>query len=266
MSGLTLSRSGNPQGQPLVLVHGWGFTASAWDSWLPQLQNDYAVTRVSLPGFGGDSARLDDLNLAADALAAQLSAAGQPPAIWVGWSLGGLLAAAVAARHPALVQGLLTLGTNPCFVASGDWPGMSAEDFDSFYQGVGSAATKTLGRFLLLQGQGDGAAKQVVRELKPALASAVSTEALLVGLDRLAEDQRGQFAQLTQPRRFLFGAGDGLVPAEVASQPLLAPYARVLADCGHGLFISAVEVVTTELNALLQQVRAAALTELDDAG
>ncbi|HEY5718502.1 MAG TPA: alpha/beta fold hydrolase [Motiliproteus sp.] len=266
MSGLTLSCSGNPQGQPLVLVHGWGFTASAWDSWLPQLENDYAVTRVSLPGFGTDTALLEDLNAAADALATQLAAAGQSPAIWVGWSLGGQLAAAVAARHPALVQGLLTLGTNPCFVANGDWPGMSMTDFDSFYQGVRSTAAKTLGRFLMLQGQGDSAAKQVVRELKPALATAVSTEALLAGLDRLAEDQRDFFAQLTQPRRFLFGAGDGLVPAAVAVQPMLAPYARVLADCGHGLFLSAAEVVTTELCALQQQVRTAVLMELCDAG
>ncbi|WP_210396856.1 alpha/beta fold hydrolase [Motiliproteus sediminis] len=238
---------------PLVLLHGWGFNAGVWDGLTPQLEADYCLYHVALPGFGGsnDETRIDTMASLADRLADAV----ESPAIWLGWSLGGTVAAAVAARHPGKVRGLLTLSTNPCFVHKGDWPGMAPAIFDAFYSGVGSDAAKTLGRFLLLQGQGDDAAKAVVRELKPVLATDATPAALLAGLDRLAEDHRGYFAELAMPRRYLFGEGDALVPAEVAASPLLAERAQLIAAAGHALPVSARDQVLDALDGLQRELQ-----------
>jgi len=255
---LRVTRQGDGALPPLVLIHGWGFTASAWDGLLPQLESEFCLYRVILPGFDSDQSAAADhaalVNL--DALADQLVTAIPQPALWLGWSLGGTLAAAVAARHPDNVTGLLTLASNPCFVAQVDWPGMAPATFDAFYRGIGDDAPKTLGRFLLLQGQGDSAARAVVRGLKPALATTAAARGLLAGLDWLGEDHRGCFVGLSMPRRYLFGDGDALVPAAVATMPLLAVHARVITGAGHALLISGRTEVLAELRQLSQQVTA----------
>ena len=265
---LRVTRQGDGALPPLVLIHGWGFTAAAWDGWRPELATAYCLYDVALPGFAAeqpaaaDQAALDDL----DALADQLAAAIPLPALWLGWSLGGTLAAAVAARHPAKVAGLLTLACNPCFVARPDWPGLAPAAFDAFYRGIDSDAPQTLGRFLLLQGQGDGAAKAVVRGLKPALATEAAPSALLAGLDRLAQDQRDYFAALSIPRRYLFGDGDALVPVTIAATPLLADHAQVIAGAGHALLISARAAVLAALRQLQADAQAMARAEVPAGG
>jgi pimeloyl-[acyl-carrier protein] methyl ester esterase len=45
-------------------------------------------------------------------------------AIWLGWSLGGLVASQIALPHPERVQALVT-ASSPCFSAQEEWPGSS---------------------------------------------------------------------------------------------------------------------------------------------
>ena len=40
-------------GPDLVLLHGWGLGAGAWDCVLPALAERFRVHRVSLPGYDG---------------------------------------------------------------------------------------------------------------------------------------------------------------------------------------------------------------------
>lgn len=44
-------------------------------------------------------------------------------AIWLGWSLGGLVASQIALTHPERVQALVTVASSPCFSARDEWPG-----------------------------------------------------------------------------------------------------------------------------------------------
>src|SRR5690606_40237197 len=55
-----------------------------------------------------------------------------PRAIWLGWSLGGLVALHAALDRPAQVRGLAMLCATPRFVAAPDWPhAMPAETLRS---------------------------------------------------------------------------------------------------------------------------------------
>jgi pimeloyl-ACP methyl ester carboxylesterase len=101
-----------PPPLPLVLLHGIG---SASASWLWQLQHfgrERLVLAWDAPGYGVSTALSMAEPLAgdyADALEQLLDALGIGPCILVGHSLGALMAAAFAARHPHQVQRLVLL-------------------------------------------------------------------------------------------------------------------------------------------------------------
>ena len=102
------------QNAPVVLLHGG---SGSWTHWLrmlgPLTQAGHAVWALDLPGFGA-SAPLPDQQDADDmppllAAALQQWLGGQPVQI-MGFSLGGLTAALLAAAYPSLVRQLVLVG------------------------------------------------------------------------------------------------------------------------------------------------------------
>ena len=96
------------QGQPLVLIHGFGASIGHWRKNIPVLaEAGYRVFAIDLLGFGkSDKPALDyALNVWADLLAAFWSEHIQTPAVFVGNSIGGLLALMIMASHPEIVSG-----------------------------------------------------------------------------------------------------------------------------------------------------------------
>lgn len=289
---LSIEQRGNPDGQPLVLLHGWGLSSDVWHSWLPALADDYRLLLVDLPGLGRsgfDESQSYSLDAVADQVLQQLHRQEQPlldrPAVWIGWSLGGLVAARIARQifeqDPAAIAGLITIATSPCFVQSADWPdAMAASTFGSFQQSLAANRLKTLNRFVMLQGQGDPAGRQLVKMLKPiAAACAASTERtpsiekrestarieredesrdmpdyLAASLALLAGDYRPLFGSLNLPRLFLFAENDALVPVAVSQQPLLADHSQVVAAAGHVPFITAEPELTAMVKHWLQEL------------
>lgn len=94
-------------GRPLVLIHGFGASLGHWRKNIPALaDNGYQVFALDLLGFGGsDKPQLDYTpelweTLLADFWAAHI----HQPAVFVGNSIGGLLALMVLAHHPAIAS------------------------------------------------------------------------------------------------------------------------------------------------------------------
>ncbi|HEY0179955.1 MAG TPA: alpha/beta fold hydrolase, partial [Dokdonella sp.] len=75
-------------GPDLVLIHGWAMHGGVFAPLVERLAPRFRVHAVDLPGHGRGrgEARLD----LADA--ARRIAGATPRALWVGWSLGGLVA------------------------------------------------------------------------------------------------------------------------------------------------------------------------------
>ncbi|RIJ11056.1 alpha/beta fold hydrolase [Pseudomonas sp. 91RF] len=143
-----------------------------------------------------------------------------PQDVWLGgWSLGGMLASELAARRGEHCCGLLTLASNPSFVAHEQWPSaMPAETFDAFLAGCSADPRQTLKRFSLLCAQGAQDSRGLSRLL---LGGAPNTSpvALMAGLELLAQiDTRNALQVFRGPQLHLFAGLDGLVPAEAAGE------------------------------------------------
>ena len=112
----------------LVLLHGWGLNAEVWRCIDEELSSHFTLHLVDLPGFGR-SRGFGALSLA-DMAEAVLQQA-PDKAIWLGWSLGGLVASQIALTHPERVQALVTVASSPCFSARDEWPGIKPAVFVS---------------------------------------------------------------------------------------------------------------------------------------
>lgn len=214
--------------ETLILLPGWGLDGALLQPLANALGGDMQVQVPALPRLSSAAAAdwLDELDT-------------RLPHDWwlAGWSLGGMLAAALAARRGKRCRGLITLACNACFVASDTWStAMPAQTYAAFYEGCQENAGATLKRFAMLCAQGGADARGLSRQLQSHLSTS-DESALLAGLRLLASlDNRAALAAYNGPQLHLLAEQDALVPA-AAGDALLAllPAGEVdvLEECGH---------------------------------
>jgi len=253
-----------PADPALVLLHGWGMHPGVWAALSAALAPGGAHYAIALPGHGGRRFA-PSTGDALEAWAADCLAQAPPRAVWLGWSLGGLVALAAARLAPARVAALVLITATPRFVQAADWPrAMAAGTLRGFYGALQADPAGTLERFLALQVRGSEAARTTLRQLRQGLAMAPAPDpaALAAGLALLAErDLRPVLPGLGVPSLWLFGARDVLVPAGVAADlAVLAPTASChsIAGAGHAPLLSHPAVVAARIAAFLGQGGAAA--------
>ena len=225
----------------LVLLHGWGLNAQVWDYITPELSAHFTLHLVDLPGFG----RSRDFGaMPLTEMAERVLAQAPESAIWLGWSLGGLVASQIALSHPERVQALVTVASSPCFGAQEEWAGIKPEILAGFQQQLSEDFQRTVERFLALQTLGTESARQDARALKGAVLSLPmpTVDALNGGLEILKTvDLRQALITLDKPFLRLYGRLDGLVPRKIV--PLLDALwpqseSYIFAKAAHAPFIS----------------------------
>jgi pimeloyl-[acyl-carrier protein] methyl ester esterase len=233
-------------GRPVVWLHGWGMSSAIWRA-VPEFAY-FDSHALSLPGHGFEAW---DEALGSDITrwALWLLERAPPQAIWVGWSLGGLLALEVARLAPERVAGLCLLASSPCFTVREDWPcAMSAETFAQFEAGLAQDHALTLRRFLALQTVGADDAQRVRGLLNAAALDAASADvrALKAGLEMLRQaDLRKVLAELRVPLAVMLGGSDRIVPPCIAELYRdVQPGVKVLTHtrAGHAPFLYAGEM------------------------
>lgn len=104
-------------GPPLVLLHGFTGSSSAWGGLARRLAERRRVIAFDLPGHGASPAPRDPaqagLPQVADALVRALASLEVRDADWVGYSLGARTALHVAVAHPGVVRSLVLEGGSP---------------------------------------------------------------------------------------------------------------------------------------------------------
>jgi pimeloyl-[acyl-carrier protein] methyl ester esterase len=244
----------------LVLLHGWGMNTAVWDGLPADLAEGLTQHRIELPGHG-ESPFPPQLGPGPDSLWRWADAcldAAPERAVWLGWSLGGLVAMAAALRAPKRVRGLILMTATPRFVRATDWtPAVPESTLDEFHTGLLADPTGTLARFLALQVRGSEHAREVLRTLRHELARrpAPVPAALALGLELLRdEDLRGPLPDIRCPCLWVFGSHDTLVPPAVGERVeclMSQAQVQVIAGAAHAPFISHPRETTTAIRSFL---------------
>jgi pimeloyl-ACP methyl ester carboxylesterase len=194
-------------GSPVVLVHGLSGSWRWWASVFDHLAEEHRVYVLDLPRLGR---HLGPAELATW-LGLWLRAAGLERVDLVGHSLGGLVAAELAANEPARVRRLALVA--PAGIPCG--------------RGVGSRAVWLLGTLYDVRGR----LPTIVSDALRAGPLGLALGAAFVS----GRDLRGELASVRARSLLVWGRDDRLVPLHVAGEWQRAlPGARlVLLPCGH---------------------------------
>jgi pimeloyl-[acyl-carrier protein] methyl ester esterase len=205
------------QGEPLVLLHGWGMNGGIFHPLAHALAENFKVYCVNLPGHGGrDFVEPQSAENPLDAIVADLAAQFSEPISLCGWSLGGQIALHWAATFPQQINKLILIASTPCFTARDDWPyGMAPETLQQFAEELENNPAATLRRFLSLQVRGTDNERELLQRLRANLAIQKEPDlaALRTGLAILREaDLRLTLAKIQQATLIIAGERDKLTP------------------------------------------------------
>lgn len=229
-------------GEPLVLIHGWGLNAKVWSTIVPALQEQYQLWLVDLPGFG----RSQPIEKAAtlDEMVERVASEIPDHSIVLGWSMGGLVATKLALDYPQKVTSLISLCSSPKFEAEASWPGIDAKVLSQFQTMLQKDFVKTVDRFLAIQAMGTPSAKRDIQLIREQVSSSPmpQLDALAGGLQILDEiDLRDQLSALKLPMLRMYGKLDSLVPKaviELVSDLIPQSDTYLFSKASHAPFIS----------------------------
>lgn len=254
------------QGEPLVMLHGWGMHGGIWGDAVAQLAQSFTVHNVDLPGHGysrgqksGDRSRKKNHEKLLDEIVDSLLARFDEPMSLCGWSLGGLIAQRWAARAPEKIRRLVLVASTPCFAARADWEyGMPQQTLAQFAADLEKNHAATLRRFLALQLRGSENERELLGLLRDKLSSHGEPQlaALRAGLDILRDtDLRPLLPGIGQPTLVIAGERDKLTPPPASrylAQTL--PNARVVEITGaaHLPFLSHSEIFVRQVKDFLK--------------
>lgn len=241
------------QGEPLVMIHGWGMHSGMWMQARDLLSQHFELHLVDLPGMGhSDNMDIYKLDTVAEKIAQEIPT----NAYVLGWSLGGLIATKIALMTP--IKKLILVASTPCFVAREDWPqGMPKDVFESFFAGAMQDYQGTMHKLLALIAMGSGNARATSKILRQALSlrPAPNQQGLLGALDILRTgDLRADLPSLETPTLLIHGAHDKLASlsaAEWTAKTLPNAELMTLPSAAHEPFISHPELFTSKITEFL---------------
>ncbi len=241
-----------------IFVHGWGMNQAVWRPVINTLPDWLEPVLVDLPGHGQRAAEsfsgLDELSSA-------LQLTVDEPALWVGWSLGGMAVTRLAQDYPEKVAAMLLVSNSPCFVKRTNWQaGMDAGVFDAFAADLEQDFAATIQRFLSLQVRGSESGRHLLRQLRKEILAQppANVSALQTGLDLLKTvDLRNALHTLCMPTHWILGERDMLVDVALANElPDLMPQStvHVIANAGHAPFLSHLDEFRVQLSSFAKQI------------
>lgn len=199
-----------------VLVHGWGLNHAVWSDLSARLGAHCRLHAVDLPGHGSSSAGSGGL----DAWAGRLAGVVPGPAVWIAWSLGGVVSLRMAQWRPDRVRALVLIDISPRFAVAADWPwGAPASLLEEFARRLETDFYGLLHEFVALNARGAQAgAARALRQLRDAVALAPPTrEGLRQGLDILrTADLRAALPHVHVPVLVVNGERDRLTHPQAA--------------------------------------------------
>jgi pimeloyl-[acyl-carrier protein] methyl ester esterase len=243
---------------PLVMIHGWAMHGGVFAPLVAALGDRCTLYLVDLPGHG--HSRDSDLPLEPRACA-QAIASATPPAMWLGWSLGGLVALAGALAIPDQVKALAMLCATPRFVRASDWTfGNEAQLVRHLATDLETDYKATLERFLTLEVMGSADPRGELKRLRADVFARGEPDlrVLQEGIRILEEtDLRAELPQLTQRSCWIAGRLDRLVHPDAMqwSAAQCNGEFHTIAHAGHAPFLTHADAVVQALLPTLESIR-----------
>lgn len=248
-----------------VFLHGWGMNSTAWQPVISQFDETQCNVHsyaIDLCGHGRSPAlRMAKhtngniiLDAWLDAIEPQLPAS---PFYLCGWSLGGLVALAIASRWPERAKGISLIASTPCFTEQENWPASPKKNFTDFSNKLTSNPVSTLRAFIALQFSGAHNNRGDMLSTLKNIRAHGKADALGLqhGLNILMDcDLRKQYAQLAMPTQVLLGTQDILIPSLLLpklKQLNADASTRLIHHAGHALLFTHSQNVTQWLKKLM---------------
>jgi pimeloyl-[acyl-carrier protein] methyl ester esterase len=243
---------------PLVMLHGWAMHGGVLAPLTEALEARCTLYVVDLPGHG--YSRDCGLPLEPSACAAAIAKA-TPPALWLGWSLGGLIALTASLEQRQHVRGLAMLCATPKFVRDAGWPyGNSADLVHELATDLETDYHATLERFLTLEAMGSTDPRAELRHLRTLVFARGEPDlrVLQEGIRILeTSDRRAALPDLAVPSTWIAGHRDRLVPPQAMqwSASQCGGTYHEIERAGHAPFFGHADAVVQALTPMLDAYR-----------
>ncbi len=242
---------------PLVMLHGWAMHGGVLQPLVDALAGQCTMHVVDLPGHG--YSRDCGLPLEPSACAAAIANV-TPPALWLGWSLGGLIALTAARDMPLQIRGLAMLCATPKFVRDEDWPhGGDASLVQQLATDLETDYDATIERFLALEAMGSDDPRAELRHLRSLVFARGEPDlrVLQEGIRILQDsDRRATLPDLGVPSAWIAGRRDRLVPPQAMQWSAMqcgGSYTDIQ-HAGHAPFFGHADAVVQALQPLLASI------------
>ncbi|ARC53488.1 pimeloyl-ACP methyl ester esterase BioH [Candidatus Riesia pediculischaeffi] len=230
--------------QNVVLIHGFGMNSEIWKN-VVQKDENFQFHMIDLPGHGHNH----DVSIRSIERIVQNIWNGAPEnSIWLGWSLGGLIAAKIALQYFDKVSALITVASSLYFIREEKnlfvWPGLTKKSLNNFMYQLNHDFESAIERFLIVQNLRSTNAKKnteklkssILRHPKPTLRSLSFWMKILKDTDL-----RSSISGLKKPFLRIYGGCDQIVPKSVIpSIDKLVPRSQhvIIKDASHAPFLS----------------------------
>ncbi|MEM7496728.1 MAG: 3-oxoadipate enol-lactonase [Pseudomonadota bacterium] len=245
-----------PEGAPaIVFSNSLGTDFRVWDPLMPHLPGGWRQLRYDKRGHGLSSLPAEGWSIEdlADDLAGLMDATGMgdAPAVIVGLSVGGLIAQALAARHPAKVRALVLCDTGARIGTDEMWNTRIAAIEEG---GIAALVDATMERWFTPEFRADPARLEPWRNMMLR-----TPEAGYLATCRAIRDAdyREAATVLSLPALAVCGEADGSTPPELVRQT-----AALIPGCGFELIAGAGHIPCVEQPATLGRLIAGLLDEL----
>lgn len=131
---------GLPDGDVLVLTHGFAASLHTWEPWVERLAGDYRIISLDLPGHGlsrNPIASKMNPGYFGETIAEMTMQLGIDKFVLVGNSMGGATAWQFALEYPDRLEGLV-------LVAASGWPNEGDEDQPLIFRLLGNPVARAL--------------------------------------------------------------------------------------------------------------------------
>jgi sigma-B regulation protein RsbQ len=257
--------SGDPDGRPLVFLHGFGCSQETWRLVTPHLARDHRIVLLDHVGSGAsdwsayDFGRYDSLHGYADDVLDVLEALDLHDAVLVAHSVSAMIAVLATNQGSTRIGALVLVGPSPRYLdAEGYEGGFTESDIDAMldsldanYFGWSSAIAPVI--------MGNGDRPELAAELGASFCRCDPSIASHFARVTFLSDNRRDLPLVTLPTLVLQASDDVLAPLAVGRyvhESIPGSTFVVMAATGHLPNLSAPEEVATHVRSFLANGRA----------